>query len=259
MAEDVGETDSENGGAIRGFILAVTDWKVWWLAVALTAMVIGLSFNAYFPTLTATLGYSRTITLLLCAPPWGFATIVAFVNARHADKTGERFFHIVIPLCFGMLGFIIALSTQKTAGRYVALFLMAQSYAGFIVFYSWISNSIPRPPAKRAVALALINAFSQLGNIAGSYCFPSNWGPSYRKSYGILLANFALGIFMTFIFRQHLASLNRRMDRGEFVDFGQGKGVDNKNVDEAVARAAELEGIDEEEALRRRKGFRYVY
>lgn len=39
----------------------------------------------------------------------------------------------------------------------------------FIVFYSWISSSFPRPPAKRAVAIALINAFSQLGNVAGSY------------------------------------------------------------------------------------------
>ncbi len=45
---------------------------------------------------------------------------------------------------------------------------MAQSYAGFVVFYAWMSNSFPRPPSKRAVALALTNAFSQLGNVAGS-------------------------------------------------------------------------------------------
>ena len=45
---------------------------------------------------------------------------------------------------------------------------MAQSYAGFVVHYTWVSNSFPRPPSKRAVAVALVNAFSQLGNIAGS-------------------------------------------------------------------------------------------
>lgn len=45
---------------------------------------------------------------------------------------------------------------------------MAQSYAGFIVFLAWVSNSFPRPPSKRAVTLALVNAFSQLGNVAGS-------------------------------------------------------------------------------------------
>ena len=45
---------------------------------------------------------------------------------------------------------------------------MAQSYAGFIIFLAWCSNTIARPPSKRAVALAFINAFSQLGNISGS-------------------------------------------------------------------------------------------
>ena len=45
---------------------------------------------------------------------------------------------------------------------------MAQSYAGFIVLIAWVSNTIARPASKRAVALALINAFSQFGNVSGS-------------------------------------------------------------------------------------------
>jgi hypothetical protein len=156
-----------------------------------------------FEALTETLGYSRTVTLLLCAPPWGFATIVAFLCARHSDYQRERFYHIAVPLVFGLVGFIIAASTLNIAARYIALyahsvhanfssltlvrFLMAQSYAGFIVFLAWISNTFVRPrkstlsppsqetnlfttytASKRAVALAFINAFSQLGNIAGS-------------------------------------------------------------------------------------------
>ena len=59
---------------------------------------------------------------------------------------------------------------------------------------------------------------------------------------------------MSFVFRQHLKSLNARMDRGEFVDFGQGKTSES----EAVRRTADLEGSGEE-ATGRRKGFRYVY
>lgn len=43
MAEDVGEVDTEKGGAVAGLVAAVTDWKVWWMALALTAMVIGLA------------------------------------------------------------------------------------------------------------------------------------------------------------------------------------------------------------------------
>lgn len=75
---------------------------------------------------------------------------------------------------------------MRLAARYVALyvfllvdgltgqltvisFLMAQSYSGFICFLAWTSNIFARSPPKRAVALAFINAFSQLGNFAGSW------------------------------------------------------------------------------------------
>ena len=45
---------------------------------------------------------------------------------------------------------------------------MALIYPGFIVLFAWVSNTIARPASKGAVALALINGFSQLGNVAGS-------------------------------------------------------------------------------------------
>jgi len=254
MAEEVGESDQDlkQEGQLVGLILAVKDWRVWFMALALTSQVVGLSFNAYFPTLTATLGYNTTVTLLLCAPPWAFATIVAFFMARHSDKTGERFFHIAGPYFIGMIGMIISLATMNTAARYVGLFLQAQSYAGFVVFLGWISNTFPRPPAKRAVALALINAFSQLGNVAGSYVWPKTYGPTYRKSYGITISCFGCGILMCLFLRQHLISLNRRLDEGE------GEVALAKRRD-TVLEAAALEGITNEEAMRRAKGFRYLY
>jgi len=84
MEEDVGvgdEGETEQGKG-SGLVMAVTDWKVWWLAVALTSQVIALSFNAYFPTLSATMGFNPTVTLLLCAPPFVFAAIVTFMLSR---------------------------------------------------------------------------------------------------------------------------------------------------------------------------------
>ncbi|TCD70425.1 hypothetical protein EIP91_003506 [Steccherinum ochraceum] len=217
MEEDVGVGDEAQTeqGMYNGFVMAMTDWKVWWLALALTSMVVSLSFNAFFPTLSATMGYSSTVTLLLCAPPWVFSTLLAFAACRHSDVTGDRFWHIAVPLFFGIVGFIMAVSTMHTGARYVALFLMAQSYAGFIIFLTWISNSLPRPPSKRAVAIAWINAFSQLGNVAGSYVWPSGWGPSYRNSYAITIATNGLCIIMCYIFKLHLESLNKKLAEEE--------------------------------------------
>ena len=83
MEEDVGVGDQEETkGHVNGLWLAITDWKVWWLAFMMTSQVIALSFNAYFPTLTATLGYNTTISLVLVAPPFIFTTILAFFWSR---------------------------------------------------------------------------------------------------------------------------------------------------------------------------------
>jgi hypothetical protein len=138
------------------------------MMLTFTAYVVGLSFNAFFPTLTRTLGFGYITTLLMSAPPWAFACVISLINAWHADRTQERFWHIVGPIIGGMVGFVISMCTLNTAARYVALFLQASSYAGFIVFYSWISSSFPRPPAKRAVAIAMINAFSQASHITNT-------------------------------------------------------------------------------------------
>jgi len=63
---------------------------------------------------------------------------------------------------------------------------------------------------------------------------------------------FGFAIIMCFIFRMHLIALNKRLDEGEEI-------YQNPERRAAVLASAKLEGIDEAEALRRAKGFRYVY
>ena len=101
---------------------------------------------------------------------------------------------------------------------------MAFSFAGYVCIIPWVSNSIPRPPAKRAIALAFVSCFSQLGNIAGSYVFPSAWGPTYRKSYAICIATQATAIAMFYMFRLHLRLLNERLERVELERGQKAKG-----------------------------------
>lgn len=86
LEEEVGGGDEEEiedyTGEKPGLKQALVDWKVWWLALALTSMSTILSFSSFFPTLTATLGYSSTVSLLLCTPPWLFATYATFMMSR---------------------------------------------------------------------------------------------------------------------------------------------------------------------------------
>ncbi|RSL85519.1 hypothetical protein CEP51_003291 [Fusarium floridanum] len=251
MIEDVGEadTDSSEEGIFYGFNLAVKDVKIYIMMLTFTAYVVGLSFNAFFPTLTGTLGFEYVPTLLMSSPPWVFSCIVSLINAWHSDRTEEKFWHIVGPICVGIVGFVISMSTLNVAARYVALFLQASSYAGFIVFYSWISSSFPRPPAKRAVAIAMINAFSQLGNVAGSYVWalPEN---GFRKSYGIVLSMFGVTIVGCWIFRMILVDLNKKLDAGESAW---------ETRRDVAAQTAAVEVMDNpDEALRMKRDFRYL-
>jgi len=46
---------------------------------------------------------------------------------------------------------------------------MAQSPVSYMISIIWLSNSIPEPSSKRAVAIAFVNAVGTLGDI-GSAC-----------------------------------------------------------------------------------------
>ena len=114
-------------------------------------------------------------------------------NISLEDRTGERFFHLCVPWWGVILAYIIGVSTFSIPGRYVAMFLMASGYAGAYMFaptylphklmvshyrYNsgfaltlvWVSNAVPRPPAKRSAAIGIVNGFGNLGNL---YVTPS--------------------------------------------------------------------------------------
>ncbi|CCF53467.1 hypothetical protein NDA11_007125 [Ustilago hordei] len=205
--------NDEEGTAVQGFIMAVKDIKVWLLAFMLTAVTVGVGFNQFFPTIVGSLGYSKTVTLLLTAPIWFFAFLACLANGLHSDRTQERSLHIIIPLVFGIVGFIIASTTTGLGPRFFALFIQASSYAGYTCVLGWIAPSIPTPKYKKAVALALINAFSQLGNISASYVWPKKWGPKYWQSNTISAAMFVACIALVLLHRTMLSMENKELDR----------------------------------------------
>jgi hypothetical protein len=59
-----------------------------------------------------------------------------------------------------------------------AMFLQAMgSFCAFQLILSWVSSTIPRPKAKRAVALAMATAISNATNISTAYLYPESDGP----------------------------------------------------------------------------------
>ena len=242
--------------------MAVSDWKTWWLCRSRVSQVRFhlILFSSHFDQLCHWAEFQRVLPdpdgydgvlhyyhiTSLCTP-MGFRNdhrlpcSEAFRQDRRAcvpyhdslcdwDR-GLYYFPQHDEHCRTLRRLVSMLLFHKFSSDIPVRFLAAQSYAGFIVFFAWISTSIPRPPSKRAVALAFINAFSQLGNIAGSYVWPSVWGPAYRNSYAITLSCFGLGIVMTFIFREYLRQENLRFAVEEQKAIAQSGDVPHERQD----------------------------
>ncbi|KAG8957969.1 hypothetical protein FRC03_009576 [Tulasnella sp. 419] len=261
---DAGEADVDehNRHWTWGFRAAVSDYKVWLLVVLATAENAANSYSKYFPSLAKTLGYSNTITLLLAAPPWFVVWCVNFFWSWHSDRHKERAFHVAIPMCFALVGMIIAASTshEMVAARYVSLFLMVLSYSGYAISLTWVANTVARPPAKRTVALALVNSLSQTGNICAGYMWPTMYAPSYRPSFIACAAVFVFAISLTFFIRQCLIWENLKLEQAEQEFLARQQEADVLKVQgtDAVVAAANITGVALVDQLAMKRGWRYM-
>ncbi|XHG07461.1 hypothetical protein AWENTII_010608 [Aspergillus wentii] len=221
LEEDIGEddwVDSEQQSFLHGAKLAFTDIKTWVLMLHILCIVSSASVTNFFPTVVKTLHYGNIETLLLTAPPYCLAVITAFLNAHHADKSGERYFHITLPLYVSMASFILAAATTSTAPRYLAMMLMVPSlYTSYVVALGWISNTLPRPASKRAAALAGINCVSNASSIYASYMYPYSDAPRFIPAMSVNCATAFIAIISATLLRFMLVKLNKKLDRGESV------------------------------------------
>ncbi|KAK6892498.1 MFS-type transporter efuF [Candida tropicalis] len=210
----------------QGFLHAIKDIKVWLLVATHSLLVAACGITNFFPSVVQTLNFSRTITLCLTAPPYVIAVVATFLWSMHADRTGERFWHITVPLLLSLAAFIIAAASLNLGARYFSMCLMIPSlYCAFVVILTWISNCCPRPPAKRAAAIALVNCLSNSTSIWNAYLYPSSDAPRYLIAFccncGFIVASIAFAIGL----RIRLMVLNKRIERGTInwqKEFGQG-------------------------------------
>ena len=79
------------------------------------------------------------------------------------------------------------------------MFMVPSVYTGYVVGLAWISNTMPRPPAKRAAALAAINTVSNTSSIYASYIYPPSDGPRYDEQ--LLLCYFSIWVFSADIYQ----------------------------------------------------------
>ncbi|OXV08925.1 hypothetical protein Egran_03312 [Elaphomyces granulatus] len=256
LAIDAAEADIDDKGyrsQIRGLRLAFTDMRAYIFAMSYMCISGAAGFQNFFPTLTATLGFNNTISLLLVVPPYIFIVIYSMAHNTLSDHFGNRFWFLFYPVPITIVGFIIFMTTNSFASRYFSLFLMTFVSAMNSTLFSWVASSIPRPPAKRAAAYALINSLGNSASIWTPYTYREQDKPYYRPALGVCTGLQILALFMAVLLYIDLRITNKRLERLE----NENAAFSERDL-QRLRKTAEAEGVDIEAARRQQRGFRFL-
>lgn len=195
------DTDEENQvSMLAGFKMAVRDYKTWFLVANHSLITTGAGIVVFYPTVVGTLGFNRSkclpclsevevtdlttteITYALVAPPYMLAFVTTVYGCYLSGKKNEKTWHMITTMCVTLVGLIILASTLNVGARYFSLFLVTCFvYISYNCNLAWsvlrlqnmlepqinltnrISACMPRPAAKRAAAIGLVNMIGQSG------------------------------------------------------------------------------------------------
>ena len=157
-----------------------------------TGRLIGLLANpslillalAYFCILTGTYGFTlwwpKIVQRLSGLPPFEVALVsvlpflveipAMLLIARHSDKTGERRWHVAVPVGIGGLAFVLFAATDGAGNNLIgALALLVLAGAGLHAYRAafWPLPTIFLKDMGAATGIGIINCFGNIGSFLG--------------------------------------------------------------------------------------------
>jgi D-galactonate transporter len=148
-----------------------SDPRMLLLAVIYFCVIMGqYGLTFWMPTLIKASGVQGVVNIgLLSAIPYGVAVIAMLSLGRSSDRTGERRWHLIVPMLMGAVGYTIA----ALAGHNVPLALVGLSLAAAGVMTPgplfWALPSAFLVGSAAAAGVAAINAFAGLAGFVSPY------------------------------------------------------------------------------------------
>lgn len=232
-------TIGDVGGGARMDRLDATAWKRiltdWKLYVA-SLIYIGITVSGYatalfIPTIVNSLGYSGIDSQVQSIPIWIVAAVVCFLTAVISDRTKHRYGYMMFGIVFASIGYIILLcqgplrdpQTNKAAGLHVKVRYMAVYFVTTGVYMVqpfaivWVANNLGGH-YKRAIGLAFMVGFGNIGGIIASNIFVQAQAPRFFVGYGVSLGMLIFCGIMSTVFAAGLVMENKKRQRGERDD-----------------------------------------
>lgn len=203
-----------NKGAMAGFAQAIRDPRLYLLAFMQNMHLSACSFNNFFPTVVGSLGFNKTITLVLTCPPYLVSGAVGIAIGWTSGRFNERTWHITCCMGAALVGFIISCSTMNVAARYVSCFLFASgAYAVNSVILGWVSATLGQTTEKKAVSLSIVNVVANASYVYTAYLYPKSDGPKYLTAMASNAAFALMTIGTAWALRVWLKKTNKRLQQ----------------------------------------------
>jgi ACS family tartrate transporter-like MFS transporter len=141
-----------------------------WLAAGIwcTTLIGSNGFMFWLPQVVKDIStdLSPFVIGVIAAVPWLGLGLGMWFNSRHSDQTGERHWHVGLPLGVGAIALLCAASVQPGPVALVLLFISGFGLGGAQgVFWSIPTTFLHRSAA--AAGITLINLVGNIGSLTG--------------------------------------------------------------------------------------------
>jgi ACS family tartrate transporter-like MFS transporter len=154
-----------------GFWPALRDARLYALGIAYIAVGAGgYGMRLWLPQIVQSMGFSNLMNALVVSPMPYLLAVGAMIWWGHSsDRTGERIWHVVLPVLLAVLGFAIGAVSSSDLVVLIGITLVIIGLDAVIGPFWSIPSTFLRGPAA-AGGIALINTF---GTGAGGFIGPS--------------------------------------------------------------------------------------
>jgi MFS family permease len=161
---------SDSTGKVTRISEVFLNPRVWLLVLILLTFNTGFYGLAFWmPSIIKSAGITNTVQIgLLTAIPYGVATVIMLLNARHSNRTGERRLHAAIPAFIGCIGLILSAFFAHNLVLSVLFLTVAASGILSLMPIFWTLPGSLLSGAAAAAGIGMINAIGNLSGFTGS-------------------------------------------------------------------------------------------
>ncbi|KAI5248485.1 major facilitator superfamily transporter [Aureobasidium subglaciale] len=167
----------------NGLRQAAVDPVVWLFAIMAHLHLAANGFKNFFPTVVKTLGFGKTITLVLTCPPYLIAGASTLLVSWSSGRMNERTWHISASKSVAIIGFIVGAVTTSTGVRYFFMIVFTiGTYAVNSLILGWVGSTCGQSKEKKAAAISIVTTVMNASFIWSPYLWDPKDEPQYQPA-----------------------------------------------------------------------------